>query len=243
MHNIKQAFIFAAGRGERMKPLTDKIPKPLIPIHNRPIIEYIIDKLLKIPTIQKIVINAFYLADQIEKYVKSLNNPKIIISFESEKLETGGGLFYAQNLFDKDQPLLLINGDILWFDSKVNAISQLYDAFFKNNCEIMLGLKNKTDFEGYDGIGDFNLNDNQQLSKKDVNQYVFTGLQIISPKALIAKNIKQKSFSMSYFYQNSLDKNNVLQNIKGIELEGRFFHIGNVPAIARTEYLTKSLIF
>ena len=63
--NISQAFIFAAGRGERMRPITDTIPKPLVKIKNKSIIDYTIEKLNKISDIKKIIINGFYLTDQI----------------------------------------------------------------------------------------------------------------------------------------------------------------------------------
>ena len=82
MTELTQAFIFAAGRGERMRPLTDTIPKPLVKIKNKAIIDYAIEKIDQIPSIKKIIINGFYLAPQIEKHVKKLNNPKIIFSHE-----------------------------------------------------------------------------------------------------------------------------------------------------------------
>jgi len=94
--NISQAFIFAAGRGERMRPITDTIPKPLVKIKNKSIIDYTIEKLNKISDIKKIIINGFYLKDQIEAHIKNLNNSKIIFSKEIEKIETGGGLILLQ---------------------------------------------------------------------------------------------------------------------------------------------------
>ena len=81
MTNISQAFIFAAGRGERMRPITDLIPKPLVKINGKAIIDYTIEKLDKIPAIKKIIINGFYLSDVLAAHIKNLNNPKIIFSF------------------------------------------------------------------------------------------------------------------------------------------------------------------
>ena len=80
MTKITQAFIFAAGRGERMRPLTDNTPKPLIKINGKAIIDYTIDKLDRDPYIKKIIINGFYLSEQLEEHIKNLNNPKIIFS-------------------------------------------------------------------------------------------------------------------------------------------------------------------
>ena len=106
MTKITQAFIFCAGRGERMRPLTDSIPKPLVKVKEKSILDYILAKLDEISSLEKIIINAFYLADEIEKHILSLNNPKIILSREEEKVETGGGLIYALDKIDIDKPLL-----------------------------------------------------------------------------------------------------------------------------------------
>jgi NDP-sugar pyrophosphorylase family protein len=88
MLKLTQAFIFCAGRGERMRPLTDSIPKPLVKINNKSILDYSLEKINKITSIKKIFINGFYLANQIEDHLKNLNNPKIIFSHEEEKIET-----------------------------------------------------------------------------------------------------------------------------------------------------------
>ena len=69
MSKITQAFIFCAGRGERMRPLTDSTPKPLLEVKNKKILDYILEKLQKISSLEKIIINAFYLADEIEKHI------------------------------------------------------------------------------------------------------------------------------------------------------------------------------
>lgn len=230
---IDQAFIFAAGRGERMRPLTDSIPKPLVEVKNRAIIDYSIEKLNKIPQIKKIIINGFYLAEQIEDYIKKLNNPKIIFSHESSKIETGGGLVYAKKYFDENKPLLLINGDILWQDlDGISDIEKICEAYNSSNCDILLGLKKNGDVLGYDGDGDFNFNqENGRLSKISNNplSHVFVGVQVINP--LILKDAPSECFSMSYFYKKALADDKIVNKIKGYELSGRYFHIGDMRAL------------
>ncbi len=234
---INQAFIFAAGRGERMRPLTDSLPKPLVKIKNKAIIDYSIEKLLKIPQISKIIINGFYLAQQIEDHIANLNNPKIIFSHEASKIETGGGLLYAKNLFDNTQPLLLINGDILWQDfDGISDIQKICEAYNPNDCNILLGLKKNGEVLGYDGDGDFNFDqETGQLSKstKQPLHYVFVGVSVINPQIL--KDAPSECFSMSYFYKKALQENGVLEGIKGFKLAGRYFHIGDVKAIGDVE--------
>ncbi len=238
MTKITQSFIFAAGQGTRMKPLTNTIPKPLLQVKNKSIIDYIIEKLDKIDSIQKIIVNGFYLAEKIEKHLQNLKNPKIIFSKEEEKIETGGGLVFAMKnkKFDENQSILLINGDVLWFDENHKSeIEFLNEFFINNNCDIALGVVKTKDYFGYCGAGDFNLNEKNEIlsnNKSENLDYVFAGLAIIHPEIL--KSAPQKCFSMSYFYQNHQKLN---LKIKGIELNSKFYHIGDVESFEKINSL------
>jgi len=243
MKEITQAFIFAAGRGERMRPLTDSIPKPLIKIKDKAIIDYAIEKLDAIPTIKKIIINGFYLADHLEEHIKKLNNPKIIFSREVEKVETGGGLVFAGNKINSDEPLLTINGDVLWQEAVGSSdIENICKAWNGNNCDILLGLKKTEEYIGYEGNvhggGDFDLDGDTLYRFPDqAMSHVFVGLQIINPKILqrAKKEITGNCFSMSHFYKSAVGEGGLVHGIKGVELDGRYFHIGTVPAVHETE--------
>lgn len=234
MTKITQAFIFAAGRGERMRPLTDKTPKPLVKIKHKSIIDYTIQKLDKIPTIKKIIINGFHLSEEIEKHIKKLNNPKIVFSREPEKLETGGGLVFAKDEIDQNKPLLTINGDIIWQEES-SDIEMICNAWDPHESDILLGLKKVKDYIGYEGNGgDFEMVGDQLYKLPDVTMnYAFIGMQIINPKIL--KRAPEKCFSMSHFYRSAIGENGLVHRIKGIELKGKYFHIGTVAAIKSTE--------
>lgn len=241
MTKITQSFIFAAGRGERMRPLTDSTPKPLIKIKNKSIIDYTIEKLNEISDFKKIIINGFYLAEQIEEHIKKLNNPKIIFSHEIEKVETGGGLLFARDKIDFDKPLLTINGDVLWQETSViSDIELLCKSWNAKDHDILLGLKKTEEYLGYDGIngGDF-LFDGGKLFKIPEQQmsHVFVGLQIINPKILLnaEKDGIGKCFSMSHFYRSAVGEGGLLHRIGGVELKGKYFHIGTPEAVKMTE--------
>ena len=234
---IDQAFIFAAGRGERMKPLTDSIPKPLVKVFGKAMIDHIIEKLNSIPTIKKIIINAYYLSDMIKSHIDELGNSKIILSKESEKLETGGGLVNALPLFDKTKPILLINGDVIWRDDAAveSTLTSIIAGFDESKMDILLGLKAKDQFMGYEGNGDFAFDKSTGDLSKPENaaqlDYVFSGMQIIHPRIL--QNCPASPFSMNHFYKQARQDNGSLKGIKGLELKGEFFHVGDVKTLEK----------
>ena len=107
-------MVLAAGYGTRLKPLTDRVPKPLVPVAGRPMIDYALEK-LQIYGVNEIVINVSHLKDQLVAHLAARKNLTITISEESEPLETGGGLKKAQSLLG-NEPVFVINSDIIWTD-------------------------------------------------------------------------------------------------------------------------------
>ena len=87
----RTAMVLAAGLGERMRPLTDRMPKPLVPVAGKPLIDHVLDRLAA-AGVERAVVNVHYLADMIERHLKGRTRPQIVISDEREKLlNTGGG--------------------------------------------------------------------------------------------------------------------------------------------------------
>jgi MurNAc alpha-1-phosphate uridylyltransferase len=226
-----------------MRPITDSIPKPLVKIKGKAILDYSLEKINKIASIKKIFINGFYLANQIEDHLKNLNNSKIIFSHEEQKIETAGAIYFARDKIDLTQPLLLVNGDTLWQEANgKNDIEFLCENWQENSSDILLGLKKSIDYQGREKkgngtYGDFDLKGRKLYRFKDQEMsHDFVGMQIINPKIVMqaGDNLENKCFSMGVFYKN-LDNNSRLQNVEGVELPGNFFHIGTVDAIVETE--------
>ena len=121
----KQAMIFAAGLGTRLKPLTDRMPKALVPVAGEPLLAHVIRK-LKAEGFTRIVVNVHHFADQIIDYLHTHDfGVEIHISDETSKLlDTGGGIRHAAHWFGTDSPVLIHNVDIL---SNAN-LSRLYDS-------------------------------------------------------------------------------------------------------------------
>jgi len=107
-----KAIILSAGKGERLRPLTNAIPKPMLPIAGKPILEYLI-LLCKKHGITEIVINTSFLPEQIKKYFGdgSKFGVKINYSFESELLGTSGALNNFRDFFQGDEPFFVLYGD------------------------------------------------------------------------------------------------------------------------------------
>jgi NDP-sugar pyrophosphorylase family protein len=115
MPAIRQAMIFAAGLGTRLYPLTGTIPKALVEVAGKQMLERVIEK-LKVYGVQRIVINLHHFPDQIRSFVRQNKDFGIEILFSDESellLDTGGGLKKAAKLFDRSQPILLHNVDVL----------------------------------------------------------------------------------------------------------------------------------
>ena len=112
---MKQAMIFAAGLGTRLKPLTDTMPKALVRVGGQPLLWHVIQK-LKLAGYERIVVNVHHFAGQIVDYLKVHDNFGLDIRISDESsmlLETGGGIKKALPLFDPTEPILIHNVDIL----------------------------------------------------------------------------------------------------------------------------------
>ena len=111
---MKQTMILAAGLGTRLKPLTDTMPKALVPVAGVPLLDIIIRK-LQSQGYDRFVVNIHHFAQQIVDHVRQQDYAPLV-HFSDETgalLETGGGLKKAQNLFRDDEPILIHNVDIL----------------------------------------------------------------------------------------------------------------------------------
>jgi len=108
-------MIFAAGLGTRLRPLTDTMPKALVPVGGKPLLAHVIER-LQAAGYERLVINVHHFADQIEQYLRAHQNFGLDIAISDEReqlLDTGGGLKKAAPLFDPDEPILIHNVDIL----------------------------------------------------------------------------------------------------------------------------------
>ena len=221
-NNLKKpeyAFILAAGKGTRLRPYTDTMPKPLVPVNGRPLIAYTLDK-LKEAGVKYVTINTHYLGDRIKNYVSDYTGLTITISEEIDLLDTGGGVKKALDTM-QGQPFYLINGDALWSDKDTSALERLYMNWDVKTTDILLLLQDKNEMSLTQGVGDYNLKGNQNAVRAldKTGQYMFGGIRIVSPHMF--DNASNGAFS----FLELMDKAEQDGRLKAIVHDGDWHHI------------------
>ena len=186
-----KAMIFAAGLGTRMRPITDSIPKALVPIGELPLLEIVIRRLMYFG-IREIVINVHYKSALVLEFLKQKNNFGIDIKISDESdmlLETGGGLRKAAHFFDDNQPILVCNTDIL---SSID-IHALQTAHLQSNAIATVAIRNRKSSRYFLFDDELTLCGWQNTSTDEVRMsrsaapltsFAFSGFQILSPAFL-----------------------------------------------------------
>ncbi len=229
-------MVFAAGLGTRMHPLTHKVPKPMVEVCGRPLIDYTLDKLVE-AGVQKAVINTFHLPEIVENHLKARKNIEIVISREEVRLETGGGIVKALPYLGSE-PFYVINSDVIWSDDANHppALLNLAKNWDNSQMDALLLLVKTTEAHGYHGKGDFDFTSNNneiaRLSKQN-HSHVFTGIQIFNP--VLLQNHSAEPFSLSAIFRQAITENGTLNRIQAIEHKGKWFHVGTVDDIKTTE--------
>jgi len=203
---IKKAMILSAGYGKRLRPLTDKCPKPLLKISDETLLSNTIRFLIHYK-IKQVVINVHYLAEQIIDYIKQ-NKFDLTINIIQEKdkiLDTGGGIFNAIQHFS-NEPFLVINPDTIWNLDYTKELNLMAENFFSKNQKCALLIVDKAKSFDKNFKGDFNL-ENNLINRKNRNnlKYVYTGLQIMKPE--IFYNVREKFFSINKIWDKLIELN------------------------------------
>src|SRR6201995_3583703 len=149
-----KAMVLAAGLGLRMRPLTERMPKPLVSVAGRTLLDHVLDKLGNAGTAEAIV-NVHYLPDQIIDHVAGRKRPRVIISDERDTvLGTGGGVVKALPLLG-DAPFFHVNSDTMWMDGVRPNLARLAETFDPARMDILLLMAPTTNSIGYNGRGDY----------------------------------------------------------------------------------------
>lgn len=227
----RRAMIMAAGFGQRMRPLTNGKPKPLVEVKGIPLIEYGLARLTEAGC-GLAVVNVHYLPDQIEAWARRKATPRIIISDErQELLDTGGGIIKALPLLG-DEPFFVVNSDSIWIDRGKPALKRLIARWDDRHMDCLLLLCHPKRTIGYDGHGDFLMDAEGRLTgrpEKDETGLAYIGAYLVHPR--LFANVRLSKFSMNLLWDKAIAQ----QRLYGIEHEGEWLHVGTPDAIPLAE--------
>jgi MurNAc alpha-1-phosphate uridylyltransferase len=228
------AMILAAGRGERMRPLSLQKPKPLLEVGGRAMLDHALDKLIK-AGIKRAVVNAFYLAEQIEAHCAKRCDIEIVISREDELLDTGGGIKNALRHFDA--PFLALNADLPWMDGAKPGLQRMKEAWDPAKMDALLLLMPTSQAHGFEATGDFALEKDGRVWRKDLTPprpYVWISAQIIKPE--LFAGILDRIFSNNRVWNDAESR----RRLSGIEHDGSCYHVGTPEDLAKANELLAS---
>lgn len=226
-----RAMVLAAGRGERMRPITSMMPKPLVKVAGQAMLDFVLDRLAD-AGVARAVVNVHYLGEQIVEHLAARTRPQIVISDErAELLDTGGGVVKALPELGRE-PFFHLNSDTLWIDSVKPNLVRLAEAFDPANMDILLLLAPVATSIGYAGRGDFSMSADGRLTKRgeqEVAPYVYAGAAILTPA--LFDGAPNGAFSLTRLF----DKAREAGRLHGLRLEGIWMHVGTPDAIALAE--------
>jgi MurNAc alpha-1-phosphate uridylyltransferase len=227
----RSAMILAAGLGTRMRPLTNALPKPLVAVGGKPLINHVLDRLAA-AGVETAVVNVHHFADQIEQHLQPRRAPKIIISDERDAvLGTGGGIAKALPLID-DAPFFVVNADTLWIDGVKPNLVRLATTFQPNAMDALLLLAPTATSVGYGGRGDFIMAPDGKLRRRperEVAPFVYAGIAILAPA--LFNDAPQGEFSLTTLFDRAIEQ----ERLYGLRLEGVWMHVGTPEAVAAAE--------
>ena len=226
-----RAIVLAAGLGTRMRPYNGHIPKPLVEIGGKSLIDYSLDRLAD-AGVESVVVNVHHLADILERHLAPRQRPHVVISDErGELLGTGGGIAKALPKLG-DAPFFLVNSDTVWLDGVRPNFTRMAEAFDPQKMDVLLLLAATTSSIGYSGRGDFAMLPDGRLRRRRENEvvpFVYAGAAVLSP-ALFA-DAPKGAFSLTVLFDRAAENNRLF----GLRLEGVWMHVGTPEAVAAAE--------
>jgi N-acetyl-alpha-D-muramate 1-phosphate uridylyltransferase len=228
---IDTAMILGAGLGTRMRPLTDLVPKPLVRLHGKALIDHALDR-LEAAGITRVVVNVHYLADKLEAHLKGRKSPRILISNEQGKLlDTGGGVVNALPLIG-DKPFIIHNSDTAWIEGIGGSLSRMIADWDEERMDSLMLLALSATSLGYDGHGDFNMEASGMLTRRTERReapFVFAGVSIAHPRMF--EGAPKGTFSLNTLWDRAIAG----KRLYGTRLDGVWMHVGTPEALSEAE--------
>lgn len=228
---IRHAMVLAAGLGQRMRPITDTLPKPLVKIGGKAMLDHALDRLAE-AGVEDAVVNVHHLASLIEAHVASRARPRVTISDERALLlETGGGVKKALPLLG-EQAFFHVNSDSLWAETGVSNVAAMAQGWDADRMDMLLLLARREGSIGFDGRGDFFRDEAGLLTRRGAAAsapYVYAGVAIMKPE--LFADTPDGAFSLNLLFDRAI----AAGRLHGLVLEGQWLHVGTPEAIAPAE--------
>ena len=225
------AIVLAAGLGKRMLPITATMPKPLVKVGGRTLIDFALDRLDE-AGIDVVVVNVHHFADMLEAHLQDRKSPVIVISDErAAVLETGGGVKKALPLLGA-APFITFNSDSIWVEGNEPNLSRLIAPWDPDRMDILMLVAPRDTSVGYEGRGDFSMDPAGRLARRGANEeaaFVYAGVAIVKPEMVAGS--PEGPFSANLFYDRAIAKG----RLYGLPLDGQWLHVGEPHAIAEAE--------
>lgn len=220
---IRRAMLFAAGLGTRMRPLTDSVPKALVEVDGKALLDHALARFAE-AGLTRVVVNTHHFAEQTRAHLeRRVDHFELCISHEPELLETGGGIVRALPLLG-DEPFFSANADAIWLDGAMPALQRLSQSFDSERIDALLLLHPRERAIGYRGPGNFDLAADGTLRRGPEAAFVFTGVQILHPRLFAGRSAIP--FSLRELYAAAERPDGSLVRMAGLVHDGDFLHVG-----------------
>jgi len=234
---VARAFVLAAGLGKRMRPVTATLPKPLVEVAGRALLDHALDRAAG-AGIAEAVVNVHWLPDLLEGHLARREGlPRITVSDErAELLETGGGVRKALPLLGEG-PFVVLNSDSFWLEGPSPNLSRLIDAWDGESMDMLLLVAPTATSLGYEGAGDFLMDADGRLERRGeraVAPFIYAGVAIMTPA--IFADTPEGAFSLNLLFDRAIARG----RLHGLRLDGQWLHVGTPEAIAAAEERVKA---
>ncbi len=224
----KRAMVLAAGLGKRMRPLTETLPKPLIEVAGKALIDHALDGLER-AGVEEAVVNLHHLGHQVRAHLAGRRCPAIAFSDESAALlDTGGGVAKTLERLGPG-PFLVVNGDILWLDGAGDTLARLGERWRDAGMDALLLLQPTVGALGYDGQGDYRMDAEGRACRRGehaIAPFLFAGVQVLHPR--LFDGAPEGPFSLNLLWDGAERAG----RLYGLRHEGPWAHVGTPEAIA-----------
>lgn len=231
---ITQAMVLAAGLGTRMRPITDTLPKPLVTVAGKTLVDYALDHLSQ-AGVETAVVNIHHFPEMMLAHLAQRPIPNILISDERDRLmNNGGGLAKGIKLLQPG-PLLVMNADLFWIGEpkgRPTNLQRLGTAFDPADMDMIMLCVRLEQTTGHNGKNDFNLGTDGRLSRykqDDPNPVVYAGALVMDRSLL--DDAPQDAFNLNIYFDRAIARGRLF----GLMLEGEWLTVGTPEAIGEAE--------